>query len=445
MRTDTKAPTAFLSYSWDSASHRKWARLLASRLREDGVDVTLDYWHVQPGDQVAKFMESAVRENDFVLIVCTPRYRERSNGRLGGVGYEGNVMTGEVLNTGNERKFIPLLRSGEWTESAPSWLSGKVAVDLRGDPYSEERYRDLLQTLHGAREAPPPVGTRPQFDKPVVRTNPAVIFDEAHLQKRWALRPCLDFGYSAAGQTIARFATIGPNQEAFSKDTLQDSDVLILPIPYGTLVAQNEYESVVSWLHGGGGLLICGFYFMESHLYTNLNKLAFLLHFRFRTDLIMPLGKESRDDILGQAFTAEQSLCVFTFPHSENEHHPLLLGVRRIALQSSCSLETYLPPPELQLKTDATVSVVNPKGPPDPGGSGHIIQIQRYDIHRGAETFLIAFRVGKGRVVAVGSWKIFQNEYVEDETVDNRTLLNNAVRWLLPERWRAKPRDSANS
>jgi hypothetical protein len=95
MQAEPRAPKTFLSYSWDSDSHKEWARLFASRLREDGVDVTLDYWHVQPGDQLAKFMESAVRDNDFVLIVCTPRYRTRSNDRRGGVGYEGNIMTAE--------------------------------------------------------------------------------------------------------------------------------------------------------------------------------------------------------------------------------------------------------------------------------------------------------------------------------------------------------------
>jgi hypothetical protein len=101
-------PTVFLSYSWDNEEHKAWVKKLAARLRSDGVSVVLDQWELQPGDRLPIFMEAAIRENDFVLIVCTPHYKERSEARQGGVGYEGDIMTGELLGTRNERKFIPL-------------------------------------------------------------------------------------------------------------------------------------------------------------------------------------------------------------------------------------------------------------------------------------------------------------------------------------------------
>lgn len=150
-------PSAFVSYSWDNEEHKRWALELASRLRGDGVETILDQWHTVPGDQLPAFMEGAVRESDHVLIVCTPRYKERSDRREGGVGYEGDIITGEVFTTRNERKFIPILRRGEWTEVAPSWLAGKYYIDLRGNPYTENRYRDLLTTLLGTRPLAPPV------------------------------------------------------------------------------------------------------------------------------------------------------------------------------------------------------------------------------------------------------------------------------------------------
>ncbi len=69
-----KLPTAFVSYSWDDESNKAWVRLLARRLRGDGVDVTLDQWHTAPGDQLPAFMEHAIRTNEYVLIVCSPGY-----------------------------------------------------------------------------------------------------------------------------------------------------------------------------------------------------------------------------------------------------------------------------------------------------------------------------------------------------------------------------------
>ena len=65
---EQRNPKVFISYSWDSESHRAWVRALGARLRSDGVDVTLDQWHVGPGDQLPEFMERAIRENDFVLL-----------------------------------------------------------------------------------------------------------------------------------------------------------------------------------------------------------------------------------------------------------------------------------------------------------------------------------------------------------------------------------------
>lgn len=158
MSSDVSACTAFISYSWENESHKEWVRALASRLRGDGVDVTLDQWHAVPGDQLPEFMEKSVRNNRFVLIVCTPHYKTRAEKRVGGVGYEGDIITAEVLTTRNQRKFIPILRKGSWMEAAPSWLTGKYFVDLSGASYSEKSYQDLSTTLLGTRAAAPPLG-----------------------------------------------------------------------------------------------------------------------------------------------------------------------------------------------------------------------------------------------------------------------------------------------
>lgn len=158
---EVKASTAFISYSWDSDQHREWVLALAVRLRSDGVETVLDQWHLVPGDQLPAFMEKAVRQSDFVLIVCTPRYKDRSERRVGGVGYEGDIITGEVLTARNQRKFIPILRGEDWARSAPTSLVGKYHIDLRGDPYEESHYQDLLTTLLGTRPEAPPIRNHP--------------------------------------------------------------------------------------------------------------------------------------------------------------------------------------------------------------------------------------------------------------------------------------------
>ncbi len=157
--------SVFISYSWESDAHRRWVIGLAARLRRDGVDAKLDHWHAAPGDQLTEFMEREIRANDFVIIVCTPTYKQKSNSRLGGVGYEGDIMTADALTSKNHRKFIPILALGRWQESAPDWLRGKYRINLSNNEFFEQGYHDLITTLHGERPKPPPIGTKPVFSK----------------------------------------------------------------------------------------------------------------------------------------------------------------------------------------------------------------------------------------------------------------------------------------
>ena len=151
----------------------------AVRLRGDGIDIKLDKWQVVPGDQLPKFMEKEIRENSFVLIVCTPRYKWRADNREGGVGYEGDIMTAEAMNVGNQRKFIPILARGAWLEAAPSWLSGKDNINFSDPTRFEDQYQRLFQTLTGQLPTPPLLGPIRTFKSPpVVRPSVTIPFPE---------------------------------------------------------------------------------------------------------------------------------------------------------------------------------------------------------------------------------------------------------------------------
>ena len=168
------SPRAFVSYSWDDEFHKFWVATLATDLRRDGIDTILDQWHAVPGDQLPAFMEKEIRENNYVLIICTPNYRLKSDERRGGVGYEGDIMTAEVLTQGDHRKFIPVLARGTWEESAPSWLKGKYYVDLSTPDKYKKNYPDLTSTMLGTRSVAPPLGkrSRPRSAKPAAKSLP---------------------------------------------------------------------------------------------------------------------------------------------------------------------------------------------------------------------------------------------------------------------------------
>lgn len=154
--TETKPPKVFISYTWEDGL-RTWVLDFATRLRSDGVNAILDQWETMPGDQLPEFMERSVRDSDFVVFVCTPTYKRKSDRRKGGVGYEGHIITGEVFQKNNHRKFIPVLRKGKWATASPSWATSKLFIDFRGEPYSEASYQQLLNTLLGKSPTAPPL------------------------------------------------------------------------------------------------------------------------------------------------------------------------------------------------------------------------------------------------------------------------------------------------
>jgi TIR domain len=61
-------------------------RDLASFLVGHGIDVILDQWDLQYGDDLPAFMEKAIRDTDRILVVCTDNYIQKANSGAGGVG-----------------------------------------------------------------------------------------------------------------------------------------------------------------------------------------------------------------------------------------------------------------------------------------------------------------------------------------------------------------------
>lgn len=148
MSSETRIPSAFISYAQESAEHSRWVEDLATRLTIDGIDVRLDIWDVALGERFTDFMDGAVRDNTFVLCICTPAYTDRLRTGRGGVGYEGDLMRAEQEVLANHKKFIPVLRRGTDAELV-DWMRDKRYVDLSGDPFSNEQYDLLLNGLYG--------------------------------------------------------------------------------------------------------------------------------------------------------------------------------------------------------------------------------------------------------------------------------------------------------
>jgi len=156
---DNPSTKCFISYSWDSAEHLTWVRGLAEDLVKNGIEVSLDQWHLMAGHDVPEFMETSIRDSDFVLLVCTPSFKAKSNLRRGGVGYETTVVTGEIFAGIAEKekgKFIPIIRVGTVSDALPSYLLSKMYIDFISDEKYAIALDKLLRRLLGHPEHVPP-------------------------------------------------------------------------------------------------------------------------------------------------------------------------------------------------------------------------------------------------------------------------------------------------
>ncbi len=115
--------TVFISYSWDSESHKNWVLNLANKLVSEKVNVILDVYELRPGKNLPHFVENSIRKADRIIIIFTPNYKLKAEKRTAGVGYEYSIMNaGLYKNQTDNEKIIPIFRYGSQTESIPEFM-----------------------------------------------------------------------------------------------------------------------------------------------------------------------------------------------------------------------------------------------------------------------------------------------------------------------------------
>lgn len=165
-------PRVFISYSHDSAEHKKWVLNFATTLRSRGVDAVLDQWDLKPGDDLPQFMEQNLTAADYAVMVCTQRYVAKANAGEGGVGFEKMIMTSSSLTKISANNVIPIVRE-KGIPPTPTFLMTKLYLDFTNDSEIEFALDDLLRHLLNA----------PLYQKPKIGDDPFRPLDKAKPDK----------------------------------------------------------------------------------------------------------------------------------------------------------------------------------------------------------------------------------------------------------------------
>lgn len=153
MKPKIEHPKVFISYAWGSQEHDDKVIALATNLKGDGVDVVFDKWQLKEGNDTFSFMEKSVLDETItnVLILIDPVYAQKANERTGGVGTETQIISSEVYNKVEQRKFIPVVfeRDDKGNICKPQYLKGLLHFDLSMPDKYDIEYQRMVRTLYG--------------------------------------------------------------------------------------------------------------------------------------------------------------------------------------------------------------------------------------------------------------------------------------------------------
>jgi hypothetical protein len=159
------SPKAFISYSWTSPGHCDLIRSYAERLRSDGIDVILDQWDLSEGQDKYAFMEKMVTDPSLthVLVFSDKQYAEKADARKAGVGTESQIMSKEIYDKVDQKKFIPLVceRRPDGEPYLPAFFHPRKWIDFSSPERVNENWEQLIRALYGK-----PVHTKPALGEP---------------------------------------------------------------------------------------------------------------------------------------------------------------------------------------------------------------------------------------------------------------------------------------
>jgi SEFIR domain len=153
-----KNPKVFISYSHDSREHQDRVLELSNRLRNEGIDCSLDQYEDSPPEGWPKWMDRNVYDSDFVLVVCTEIYYKRvkgkdENGR--GIKWESTLFYQQLYNAGaHNTKFIPIIFNDGKFENIPEPLQGATFYNMD----DKESFEKLYWRLRGVKAEKPELG-----------------------------------------------------------------------------------------------------------------------------------------------------------------------------------------------------------------------------------------------------------------------------------------------
>ena len=139
----------FISHTSNTPDQQEWVKQLALYLIDRGIQARLDKFHLRRGMDLPQWMCNELSLAQKVIIVSDETYREKADGRLGGVGWETMVIQGDIANLPpDSTKYQVIVRAEDMKSGLPLYLKTRFAFHSKPsdptDSFREELVKEIL-------------------------------------------------------------------------------------------------------------------------------------------------------------------------------------------------------------------------------------------------------------------------------------------------------------
>lgn len=118
----------FISHTSATEDEKEWVKSLALFLLEQGFQARIDILHLRHGMDLSQWMCNELFLANKVIIICDEKYKNKADGRLGGVGWETMIIQGDMANLPpDSTKYQVVVRENVLRDGMPLYLRTRYA------------------------------------------------------------------------------------------------------------------------------------------------------------------------------------------------------------------------------------------------------------------------------------------------------------------------------
>ena len=134
----------FISHTSKTDEAVEWVKALALYLIDQGIQARLDKFHLRRGMDLQQWMCNELAMARKVIVVSDESYKQKADGRLGGVGWETMIIQGDIASLSpDSTKYQVVVRAPELEKGLPLYLKTRYAFHA-SDKAQDKTFREEL-------------------------------------------------------------------------------------------------------------------------------------------------------------------------------------------------------------------------------------------------------------------------------------------------------------